>query len=70
MASPEAHVLRDGHRQTVPAPELVPGDIVFVEAGYFIPADIRLLEAVNLSVEEASLTGESVPREKDCRSTP
>ena len=43
MASPEAHVLRDGHRQTVPAPELVPGDIVFVEAGYFIPADIRLL---------------------------
>lgn len=64
MASPEAHVLRDGHRQTVPAPELVPGDIVFVEAGYFIPADIRLLEAVNLSVEEASLTGESVPAKK------
>ena len=64
MASPEAHVLRDGHRQTVPAPQLVPGDIVFVEAGYFIPADIRLLEAVNLSIEEASLTGESVPAKK------
>lgn len=64
MASPEAQVLRDGHRQTVPAPQLVPGDIVFIEAGNFIPADIRLLEAVNLSIEEASLTGESVPAKK------
>jgi len=64
MAAPEAQVLRDGHRQTVPAPQLVPGDIVFIEAGNFIPADIRLLEAVNLSIEEASLTGESVPAKK------
>src|SRR5690606_14494499 len=45
--------------------ELVPGDIVFIEAGNFIPADIRLLEAVNLSIDEASLTGESVPVNKD-----
>ncbi len=64
MASPEAQVLRDGHRQSVPAPQLVPGDIVFIEAGNFIPADIRLLDAVNLSIEEASLTGESVPAKK------
>ena len=68
MASPEAQVLRDGHRQSVPAPQLVPGDIVFIEAGNFIPADIRLLEAVNLSIEEASLTGESVPAKKTAES--
>lgn len=65
LAAPDAHVLRDGRRQTVPAPGLVPGDIVFLEAGNFIPADIRLLEAVNLRVEEAALTGESVPVQKD-----
>ena len=49
----------------VPARELVPGDIVFLEAGNFIPADVRLLEAVNLRVEEASLTGESLPVQKN-----
>ena len=65
LAAPEAQVLRDGHRQMVPAPELVPGDIVLVEAGNYIPADIRLIEAVNLRVEEAALTGESVPVQKD-----
>ncbi len=65
LASPEAQVLRDGHRVSVPAPELVPGDIVFLEAGNFIPADIRLTEAVNLRVEEAALTGESVPVQKN-----
>ena len=48
-----------------PACELVPGDIVFLEAGNFIPADVRLLEAVNLRVEEASLTGESLPVQKN-----
>ena len=64
MAAPEAQVLRDGHRQSVPGRQLVPGDIVFVEAGNHIPADLRLLEAVNLSIEEASLTGESVPAKK------
>ena len=61
LSAPEAQVLRDGHRISVPAPQLVPGDIVFIEAGNFIPADIRLLESVNLHIDEASLTGESVP---------
>ncbi len=65
LAAPEAHVLRDGHRQTIPARELVPGDIVFLEAGNYVPADIRLLEAINLRIEEASLTGESVPVQKN-----
>ena len=65
LAAPDAQVLRDGRRQTVSARELVPGDIVLVEAGNYIPADIRLLEAVNLRIEEAALTGESVPVQKD-----
>ncbi len=60
LASPDAQVLRDGHRVSVPSYDLVPGDLVFLEAGNFVPADIRLLEAVNLRVEEASLTGESL----------
>jgi len=68
MAAPEAQVLRDGHRQLVPARDLVPGDIVFIEAGNFIPADVRLMEAINLSIDEASLTGESVPAKKDAES--
>ena len=61
LAAPEAKVLRDGQHISVPAPQLVPGDIVFIESGNFIPADLRLIEAFNLSIEEASLTGESVP---------
>lgn len=65
LAAPEAQVLRDGHRISVPAPQLVPGDIVFIEAGNFIPADLRLIDSVNLSIEEASLTGESVPVSKN-----
>ena len=65
MAAPEAQVLRDGHRVSVPARDLVPGDIVFLEAGNFVPADLRLLEAVNLKIDEAALTGESVPVEKN-----
>ena len=65
MAAPEAQILRDGHRVSVPARELVPGDIVFLEAGNFVPADVRLLEAVNMRVEEASLTGESLPVQKN-----
>ncbi len=65
LAAPEAHVLRDGKRQTVPARELVPGDIVYLEAGNYVPADVRLLEAHNLRVEEASLTGESLPVQKN-----
>jgi Ca2+-transporting ATPase len=65
LAAPEAHVKRDGHRLTVPSRELVPGDLVFLETGNFIPADLRLLEAMNLRIEEAALTGESVPVQKD-----
>jgi Ca2+-transporting ATPase len=65
LAAPEAQVLRDGRRVTVPARELVPGDIIFLEAGNYVPADIRLLEAINLRVEEAALTGESLAVEKD-----
>ncbi|MFA7406485.1 MAG: cation-translocating P-type ATPase [Anaerolineaceae bacterium] len=68
LAAPEASVLRDGKRSSVPAPQLVPGDIVFLEAGNYIPADIRLLEAVNLRIDEASLTGESVSVQKNAES--
>ncbi len=64
MAAPEASVLRGGHRKVLPARDLVPGDIVLLEAGNYIPADMRLLQAVNLKVEEAALTGESVPVQK------
>ncbi len=64
MSAPDARVLRDGHRATVPARELVPGDIVFLEAGNYVPADLRLVESVNLRIDEASLTGESVAVEK------
>ena len=68
LAAPDAQVLRDGHRQAVPARDLVPGDIVFLEAGNYVPADVRLLEAINLRVEEASLTGESLPVQKNAAS--
>ena len=64
MSAPNAQVLRDGHQITIASRELVPGDVVLVEAGNNIPADMRLVESVNLKVAEASLTGESVPVEK------
>ncbi len=64
MAAPNAQVIRDGHQITVPSRELVLGDIVLLEAGNYVPADMRLVESVNLKVEEASLTGESVPVDK------
>lgn len=64
MAAPNAQVIRDGHQITIPSRELVPGDIVLIEAGNYVPADMRLIESVNLKIEEASLTGESVPVEK------
>ncbi len=64
MASPTAKVLRDGKTQEIQAAQLVPGDVVILEAGDIIPADLRLVESSNLKVEEASLTGESVPSEK------
>jgi Ca2+-transporting ATPase len=64
MAAPTASVFRDGVEVEVPARDLVPGDVILLHTGDRIPADARLLEAVNLQVEEAALTGESVPVEK------
>lgn len=64
MLAPRSAVRRDGRRQSVDAAELVPGDIVLIEAGDRVPADLRLIEARNLKVEEAILTGESMPVEK------
>lgn len=64
LASPKALVKRDGKEYEIASSQLVPGDIVFLEAGRQVPADLRLLEAVNLKVEESALTGESVPVEK------
>ena len=64
LSGHEAKVIRDGNIQTIPARELVEGDIVVLDTGDYIPADLRVFEAVNLKVQEASLTGESVPVEK------
>jgi magnesium-transporting ATPase (P-type) len=64
MIDPKAKVLRDGRRATLPADEIVPGDVVLVEAGDRIPADLRLIRARNLRIDEAVLTGESVAVEK------
>ncbi|MCS7220676.1 MAG: cation-translocating P-type ATPase [Anaerolineae bacterium] len=65
LAVPTVKVRRDGHVREISARELVPGDIVFLEAGGLVPADGRLLESVNLRTQEAALTGESEPVEKD-----
>ncbi len=65
MSSPLARIRRDGHVTEIDSKELVPGDIVLLEAGDVVPADLRLLEANSLKIEEAALTGESVPVEKD-----
>lgn len=64
MAAPMATVLRDGREASVPAREVVPGDVILLSAGNKVPADGRVIEAVNLQVEEAVLTGESLPVEK------
>ena len=64
MSAPEAQVIRDGVQQPIPTRELVPGDLVVLETGNYVPADLRLLEAINLQVNESSLTGESVPVQK------
>lgn len=65
MSAPHARVLRDGQEEIIDAKDLVPGDIIRLEAGDFIPADARLLSSVSLKSEESALTGESVPSEKD-----
>lgn len=67
MAAHTALVLRSGEHTNIPASELVPGDIVLLEAGKVVPADMRLTEAVQLKAEEAALTGESVPVEKHAK---
>jgi magnesium-transporting ATPase (P-type) len=64
MLSPQAIVVRDGQRITVSAEELVPGDLVFLQSGDRVPADLRLVHAKGLQVQEAALTGESLPVEK------
>jgi Ca2+-transporting ATPase len=64
LAAPTAAVRRNGRVLTLPAAQLVPGDIVLLEAGAIVPADMRVLEAAQLKVDEAALTGESVPAEK------
>ncbi|MGH8276895.1 MAG: cation-transporting P-type ATPase, partial [Steroidobacteraceae bacterium] len=64
LLSAEARTLRDGQSRMIPAEQLAPGDIVFLESGDKIPADIRLVDVKNLRTEEAALTGESVPSDK------
>ncbi|MBQ7343971.1 MAG: cation-translocating P-type ATPase [Clostridia bacterium] len=65
MSAPHARVIRDGVEKVINAEDLVPGDIIKLEAGDFVPADARLIRSVSLKSEEAALTGESVPSEKD-----
>jgi len=64
MSSHVAKVMRNGKLEVLPSRELVPGDIVIIETGDYIPADLRIIEAINLKSQEAALTGESVPVEK------
>lgn len=65
MSAPHARVIRNGAEQVIDAAELVPGDIIRLEAGDFVPADARLIRSVRLKSEESALTGESVPSDKD-----
>ncbi len=67
LSAPSATVIRDGHPESVSAQRLVPGDLVILEAGNVIPADMRLTETVQLRIDEAALTGESMPVEKDIK---
>lgn len=64
LSSPSAMVLRDGKTQVIPNSEVVPGDIILLKMGDTVPADLRIFEAMNLSCDEQSLTGESIPVEK------
>ncbi len=64
MSAPGALVMRDGRQQDIPATDLVPGDIVLLDAGRIVPADLRLLQTIALRINEAALTGESLPVEK------
>ena len=68
MTTPKALVRRDGEIKEINSEEIVPGDIVILDAGRFVPADLRLIESANLQIEESALTGESVPTDKDANS--
>ena len=65
LSSPQAKVKRDGKIKIVPSEDLVPGDLVIIETGSYIPADIRLMNTYNFKVEESALTGETIPVEKN-----
>ncbi len=69
LSAPHARVLRGGEEKVIDAAELVPGDIIHLEAGDFVPADARLIRSISLKSEESALTGESVPSEKDADTT-
>ena len=69
LSAPNAQVLRNGTRAVIPSGDLVPGDIIFLEAGHYVPADARLISSVDLYVDESSLTGESHPVSKEAKLT-
>ena len=70
LSSPSAAVLRDGHQETVPSADVVPGDIVQIRTGDTVPADLRLFDAMNLECDEKILTGEALPVAKDVNLNP
>ncbi|WP_454052971.1 cation-translocating P-type ATPase [Clostridium sp. Marseille-Q7071] len=65
LSTPKAIVKRDGELNEIPSEEVVPGDVIIIDAGRYIPCDLRLIESANLKIEESALTGESVPVDKD-----
>jgi P-type Ca2+ transporter type 2C len=67
LSTPKALVKREGKVCEIPSVEIVPGDIVLIDAGRYIPCDLRLIETANLKIEESALTGESIPSEKECK---
>lgn len=66
LSAPKAVVKRNGELSEIPSEEVVPGDIIIIDAGRYIPCDLRLVQSANLKIEESALTGESVPSDKDC----
>ncbi len=69
MAAPKAKVIRNGKLESIPAKNLVPGDLAILETGDYVPADVRLTESINLRIDESALTGESIASEKDASAT-
>ncbi len=70
LSAPRARVIREGREEVIDAAALVPGDVILLEAGDFVPADARLIRSASLKTEESALTGESVPAEKSAEATP